>query len=208
MHIQTHVWLAASTLAVVALGSISVLPVDAQARAKVTGTISYLNRSALPDNAEITVQLADVSRQDVASTVLAEQTFISGGKQVPFPFELNYDPATIDDRFTYAVQATIMVDGKLMYRNTQAYPVITRGRPTTVDVIVQRIGDTAPQPTAGVTIAPRPVTPTPEAEAAGGAPRTLPATDGDTTPAMVGLGALALLAGGLFVRLRMKRPVS
>lgn len=154
MHTRSRVGLAVSTLAVVTLGMLTTLPVGAQDSAKVTGTISYMDRSALPDNAEITVQLADVSRADAPATVIAEQKFTSGGKQVPFAFELAYDPTKIDDRFNYAVQATISVDGQLRYRNTQAYLVITQGRPTTVDVIVQRVGDAAPQPTAAPTVAP------------------------------------------------------
>lgn len=154
MNIRTQVLLAASTMAVVAFGMVSALPVAAQASAKVTGTISYRDRSALPDNAEVTVQLADVSRQDSAATVLAEQKFTTGGKQVPFSFELNYDPAKIDERFTYAVQATITVDGRLLYRNTQAYLVVTQGRPTNIDLLLQRVGDAAPQPTAGATTVP------------------------------------------------------
>lgn len=199
MRIRTQASLAVSTVvAVVALGVFSALPVGAQSGAKVTGTISYLDRSALPDNAEITLQLADVSRQDVAATVIAEQKFTSGGKQVPFPFELAYDPAKIDDRFTYAVQATITIDGKLVYRNTQSYPVITQGRPSNVDVVVQRVGDAAPQPTT----APDGTTPT------NTTPRALPATAGDTNTAIaLALGALALLAGGLFARSRAKQRV-
>lgn len=148
MGIRTRVGLAASTVAIAALGMFSVTPTHAQDTGKVTGTISYRDRSALPDNAEITVQLADVSRQDVAATVIAEQKFTSGGKQVPFPFELTYDPTKIDEKFTYAVQVTIIIDGNVVYRNTQAYLVITQGRPTNVDVVVQRVSGASQEPTA------------------------------------------------------------
>lgn len=210
MRIHIRLGLAVSTMAVAALGMVQVLPVNAQTT-KVTGTISYRDRSALPDNAEITIQLADVSRQDVAATVIAEQKFTSAGRQVPFPFELAYDLATIDDRFTYAVQATITVDGKLLYRNTQAYLVITQNRPTNMDVVVSRVGDATEQPTVSAPITILPVTPTPAPAAGGAAPTTttpqaLPTTGSENNILLVlGIGALALLAGGLFVRSRMSR---
>lgn len=112
--------------------------------ASVTGTVSYRQRSALPPNAEVTVRLVDVSRADAPAVELAVQTFVTGGKQVPFPFSLSYDPAAIDQRFNYAVQAEIHVDGQLSFITTQSYPVITRGNPTTVDVIVEPVSGGTP----------------------------------------------------------------
>ena len=112
--------------------------------ASVTGTVTYRQRIALPPNAEITVKLVDVSRQDVAATELATQTIVSGGNQVPFAFTLPYDPATIDQRNTYAVQAQIRVDGQLTFISMQQYPVITRGNPTTVEVVVEPVSGGTP----------------------------------------------------------------
>ena len=48
----------------------------------VTGTITYRERIALPENAIVNVQLQDVSLQDVAATVIAETTITTPG-QVP-----------------------------------------------------------------------------------------------------------------------------
>lgn len=105
----------------------------------VRGTVSYLQRIALPDNATIVVQLVDVSRQDAPATVISEQTIVAGGKQVPFAFELPYDPARIDPNFTYAVQASIIVDGQVRFRNTSQYRVLTQGNPNTVEVLVEAV---------------------------------------------------------------------
>lgn len=105
-----------------------------------TGTVSYLQRSALPDDAVVQVKLVDVSRADAPATVLAEQKIVTGGKQVPIPFELKYDPATIDPRFTYAVQARIEVSGQLRFITKQMYGVLTRGNPVTdIEVIVEPV---------------------------------------------------------------------
>ncbi|MFD2179318.1 YbaY family lipoprotein [Veronia pacifica] len=93
--------------------------------AKVSGTVTYLQRIALPPNAKITVSLADVSLQDSPMEVISSKSFVSEGRQVPFPFTLYYSKSEIDPSKTYAVQASIEVDGKLMFTNDTAYNVIT-----------------------------------------------------------------------------------
>ncbi len=109
-----------------------------------TGTITYLQRIALPPNAVIDVQLQDVSLQDVPATVIASERYIAEGRQVPFPFELTYDPAGITPERTYAIAARITVDGKLRWINTQSYPVLTRGAPITdVEIVVESVGGSA-----------------------------------------------------------------
>lgn len=96
----------------------------------VSGSVTYRERMALPDNATIKVQLADVSLADVPATVLAEQSFQSAGKQPPFDFSLTYDSSKIEENHAYAVRAEIMVDGQLWFTTTSHYGVITQGNPT------------------------------------------------------------------------------
>lgn len=109
--------------------------------AAVTGTLSYRERIALPPTAVVKVQLLDVSFADVAATVLDSLTLRpSEGKQVPSEFLLRYDPAQINARNTYAVRAQILADGQLLFTTTQAYPVITRGNPLSVDLVLQQVG--------------------------------------------------------------------
>jgi len=91
--------------------------------------VTYRQRIALPDNAEITVQLLDVSRMDVAAEVLASETLTSDGAQAPFNVSLSYDPTAIIDSNSYAVRAEIRVDEMLVFTTDQNYPVITRGNP-------------------------------------------------------------------------------
>ncbi len=101
-----------------------------QASKAVSGTVFYLPRIALPPNAVVEVSLVDVSRADAAAITLASEQIVSGGRQVPFPFELLYDAGQIDSRYTYAVQSRITVDGKLQFVNTTQVPVINNGSPT------------------------------------------------------------------------------
>jgi heat shock protein HslJ len=110
----------------------------AAAQAAVTGTVTYRERSALPPTATVTVQLLDVSRADAPAAVIAEQVIQADGKQVPFSFSLAYDPAQIDPRHTYSVRATIKDGDRLLFTSAQAYPVITNGNPTNVEIVVQR----------------------------------------------------------------------
>jgi len=110
------------------------------APAKVTATVSYRERSALPPTALIKVQLVDVSRADAPAVVLGEQVLQAEGRQVPFAFVIPYDPATIEANHTYAVQARIEVDGALRFINDQRYAVLTRGAPSHVDMLLKGVG--------------------------------------------------------------------
>jgi putative lipoprotein len=107
--------------------------------AKVTGTVTYRERIALPPTAVIKVQLVDVSRADAPAIVLGEQVTHAAGKQVPFSFEIPFDPARIEASHTYAVQARIEQDGKLRFISDQHYAVITRGAPTNVDMVLRSV---------------------------------------------------------------------
>jgi uncharacterized lipoprotein YbaY/heat shock protein HslJ len=110
-----------------------------RAAASVSGTITYRQRSALPATAEIQVQLVDVSRADAPAQVIGEQRIVAGDGQVPFPFEIPYDPTTINPRNSYAIQARITVNGQLRFITTSRYAVITKGNPTTLEVIVEPV---------------------------------------------------------------------
>lgn len=107
--------------------------------AAVTGTVTYLQRIALPEDAVVEVKLADVSLADAPATVIGEQTITNPG-QVPIPFVVTYDPAVIDPRFTYAIQVRINDGtGNLLWINTSAYNVITNDNPSTVEVVVDQV---------------------------------------------------------------------
>jgi putative lipoprotein len=122
----------------------SVAPSGGGGAAKVTGSLTYRERIALPPDAVIAVRLVDVSRADAPAILLGEQVFTADGRQVPFPFEIAYDPARIDDRMSYAVQARIEQDGRLLFISDQHYAVITRGAPTRVDLVLRSVGRGSP----------------------------------------------------------------
>lgn len=108
-------------------------------RSTVIGTVTYLPRIALPPNAVVEVQLVDVSRADAPAQLLASQSTITGGRQVPIPFELMYNPNQIDPRMTLAVQARITVDGELQFISTRRFAVSTQGQASPVEVVVDPV---------------------------------------------------------------------
>lgn len=97
----------------------------------VSGTVTYLQRIALPPEAVVTVRLQDVSRMDVPAILIGEQRIALDGRQVPVPFEIGYDPAAIDERMSYAVSARIELGDQLLMISDTVHPVITREAPTT-----------------------------------------------------------------------------
>lgn len=114
-----------------------------------SGTVTYPERMALPDNAEVLVQLLDVSRMDVAATVIASQTILTNGRQVPLEFLLTYDLASISERGTYAVSARISLDGRLTSISDTRYEVINNGV-TEVEIRVVHV-PTTPEATPEAT---------------------------------------------------------
>ncbi len=104
----------------------------------VSGTITYLQRIALPEDAIITVQIQDTSLADVPATVIGEQVIQTEGKQVPFEFKVAYDADTIQENHSYTMSVRITDGtGKLLFINDTAIPVITRDNPTEdVEIIV------------------------------------------------------------------------
>ena len=117
--------------------AVPVAPVDSTG-VRVSGSISYLQRVALPPDSDVIVQLRDVSRVDAKADLLAEQRFTTRS-QVPLPFELLVDPAKIDPRMRYAVAARIERGGKLMFINDKLYPVLTQGHGSRVEMVLHMV---------------------------------------------------------------------
>ncbi|MFY8349784.1 META domain-containing protein [Pseudoalteromonas sp. SSM20] len=81
--------------------------------------VYYLDRSMLPPNSELTVTLEDVSKMDVASTVISSK-LVTLNSAPPYQVSLDYDNALIKDNMRYNVRAQIRKDGKLLYTSTQS----------------------------------------------------------------------------------------
>ncbi|MFK8331665.1 YbaY family lipoprotein [Pseudomonas sp. BJa5] len=84
--------------------------------------VFYLERMALPGEVLVSVNLEDVSRQDVAALTLASQS-LRTDNGVPFTFKLRYDPSVIKDNHVYSVRARIEHEGRLIWTSTSAHTV-------------------------------------------------------------------------------------
>lgn len=141
---------------------------------RITGTVAYRERIALPRDAVIHVQLLDVSIADIAAQSISDED-ISDQGQPPVSFVLPYDAAMIKPNHRYAVRATIRsADGMLMFTTTQSYPVITNGAPTKVSLLLHTVGHGA----ASLKTAPGKAKPAAEAP-----PATPAATENSAPPA-------------------------
>ncbi len=105
----------------------------------VIGSVNAVEGSKLPKGAVALVSLDDVSRAD-APAVTINRIELSGMAGFPFPFAVTYNPAQIDPRMDYAILVRINdKEGDLAFINTQAYIVITRERPSVIEVMVEDI---------------------------------------------------------------------
>jgi uncharacterized lipoprotein YbaY len=110
--------------------------------AKITGTVTYLQRIALPADATIEVTFSDVSSQDTAPIQLGHQVIPATGKQIPIPFEIAYDGRQIVSSHTYAVAAKIKKGEQVMFASDTPNLVLTQGRSSNIEIIVKAVPPT------------------------------------------------------------------
>ncbi|GAA5540380.1 MULTISPECIES: YbaY family lipoprotein [Brucella/Ochrobactrum group] len=105
----------------------------------VSGKVMYRERIALPPEAKLTVQLADISLADAPSTTIAE-TRIESAQGSPIPFAINFDTDQIQSGHTYALQARITAGDTLWFVNDQNYTIdpANPGAPVEMRVVMVR----------------------------------------------------------------------
>jgi len=81
-----------------------------------TGTVVYLERMLLPDGAEATVKLEDVSLADAPAKTVAEVTVAA--KTSPTHFVLSYPATDLKAGHSYALRASISAGGELLFTTT------------------------------------------------------------------------------------------
>ena len=118
------------TILMVLLGVSTLASCGGSSKAAVTGTVTYLQRIALPSDAVVTVRIEDVSKADAPPELIGEQVIKTRGVQVPIPFAVPYGPDKIEGNLSYSLRVRIE-DGtsKLLFINDTSIPVITRGNP-------------------------------------------------------------------------------
>ena len=141
--------MAALRLVLVLLAAL--LGTGAFALESVSLTALYRERIAMPPGAVLEARIEDVSRADAPSVTIGSVRVEDAGNP-PYRVEIPFNPAVIDDRFTYAVRASLTLDGRLLFTTDTHVPVLTRGGTNTAEVVMVRVSSSA-EPDAGGSMA-------------------------------------------------------
>lgn len=107
---------------------------DRPARAGVIdGEMFYQEGIALPPDAVVDVTLVDVTDAGQPGELVAAVQ-IRPQRQVPIHFEIHFADPEIDARRSYAIRASILADGRLLFVAAQLPRVLTQGYPSRVRV--------------------------------------------------------------------------
>lgn len=101
----------------------------------IDGSVTYQEHIVLPRGATVVVELFELSA-DGSAALVARHSF-AAESQVPIRFQLGYERSRIDPARTYGVRARVLVDGALWFVNKQPEAVLTRGNPSSVQIVVQ-----------------------------------------------------------------------
>lgn len=82
------------------------------------------------------IRLVDFTQPDTRPQVLAERTESNPG-QPPLHYRLLYNPAAIDPQHDYGVEARLLFKGRPLWVLPNPLPVITKGRPISVELLLQ-----------------------------------------------------------------------
>lgn len=105
---------------------------------KLEGKVVAAIPLALPDDAELEIRLLDLS--DIGAPVITiASEVISAPRRLPHGFSLPYDACAIRRGATYAISATIRVQGKLLFGNAHHHLVFTGSGQSDVKLRVQPV---------------------------------------------------------------------
>src|SRR5262245_2083019 len=119
------------------------VPANAKERI-LRGTVSYREPIALPPHAILQVSIIDLSIPDAPANIFAI-TQVRTRNRLPIPYRLRFDDKRVRRGSSYALQARILVDGKVWFTTIKRYPV--RG-PIQPEILVERVlAETPENPT-------------------------------------------------------------
>lgn len=105
------------------------------------GDVVYLERMALPKNAQVEVTLADVSLADNSAPIIAKSK-VTPNVGSPIPYELQFDSDAIRLGHSYALHADITIDGNLLFSTIEPKPIFV-GKENDTQIMVQRTTERA-----------------------------------------------------------------
>ncbi len=106
-----------------------------------TGSVVYRERVPLPAGSSLVVQLLDVTDSGAEPVLVAEQTIITRGENVPIAYAIPYNQSQIVPERLYALEASILGEGNLYFATPEITPVLTANNPTgNVDLLLTQNG--------------------------------------------------------------------
>lgn len=138
----------ARTVVGIAVGGFISVSASAAIAQSIQGTATYRERIALHRGAVFEAVLEDVTRADAPAETIARTRMASPGNP-PIAFTIAYDPSKIAPQHRYVVRARILVDDKPMFATDTTAPVITRGSPLNVSLMMRRVGGGQTSPGSG-----------------------------------------------------------
>jgi uncharacterized lipoprotein YbaY/heat shock protein HslJ len=119
---------------------------------KISGSVTYREKIALPPSAVLELRLEDVTRADATPVVMS--VLIERPGQVPIRFELPLGAVPIDARGRYAVRATIKDGDRVLFTSLDTMLVLTQGHGTRADLVLTQVATPVPAktPTVGQTL--------------------------------------------------------
>lgn len=104
----------------------------------IRGTLDYHENFNLAPESVVTVELRDVSLQDVPAEVVAVSEFLVP-KDRPMPFSIQYDANKIQDGHRYSLHAKVMEQVRLRFVSDQAYPVLEENEQPPVNILLKHV---------------------------------------------------------------------
>ena len=113
--------------------------VSIAAEKTIKGDVIYRERIALPPEAKLIVELADVSLADAPAKIIGDVTIdpISGP---PIPFSIDYDSSKLEPGHTYALQARISAGDTLWFVNESRHSFDPEQLQSKYDIQVVMVG--------------------------------------------------------------------
>jgi putative lipoprotein len=109
---------------------VMVVPATSVGTSAVSGFVSYDPALPIPADAVLTVQIQDITMQDVAATIIAEQVIPIQGQVPPLAYSVSYDPAVLMPGNLYTMAARVSdAAGNLLLISDTVTPVLTNGAP-------------------------------------------------------------------------------
>jgi uncharacterized lipoprotein YbaY len=103
-----------------------------------TGTVRWRGMHIVPVGAVLRIDLWDAARLRRIRGRKARLELTKFGRS-PVEFKLQYDRKDLEPNRDYVVIARIAANGKVHRRTEEPVPVITKGRPMKVDIMLERV---------------------------------------------------------------------